>query len=413
MERNKQFTKPFHRRVEFEDFDAVGFLVIDSFLGGGGTGGIRLSEDVTENEVADLAHEMSLKFAWLNIPRGGAKAGISCSNGLDPGDRLRILKEFGASISDVLQSTEYIPGMDLGVGPAELAAVMSGSGLEIGEPASNPIIDSSLFTALTVHVSIESLLQQRGRQVEDTTFLIEGVGKVGRHLLQLIDAAGGKVVGVSTIKGALIDQNGIDVGMLLDLGARYGDDLVNHVAGVPVLSPAELCYQRADVFVPGARTHSIAEQDVGKLHCHFIVPIANAVASPVVEDVLHKAGIFFLPGFVSNSGGIFCWHLAPLSSEARVREVRRGLGAKVSRLVRDAARLEMPIAALARIQAEGNSLRMISVESGNFWQRMRGLGRRIGPRRIGYTVLRRILGDSWARNDSLLCRWYLDAKHFK
>lgn len=412
MELTVEKTNGFCRRVEFENSDAVGFLVIDSFLGGGGTGGIRFGEGVTEQEVFDLAHEMSLKFAWLNIPRGGAKAGICCSENVGENAKARILKEFGDSISDLLKNGKYVPGMDLGVGPKELAAILAGAEIIQPEKTGTPEIDSNFFTSLTVFVALETLLQERKKRIQDMTFLVEGVGKVGRSLIQLIDQAGGKIVGVSTIEGAVVDQSGIDVSELMELSERYGDDLVSHVGGLTVIPPNELYYQPADVLVPGARTNSIEEESVQRIMSKYIVPIANAVASQSAEEMMHRLGISYLPGFVSNSGGIFCWYLAPLASDRRARLIRRGLGAKIKRLVREADRDDIAIATLARRQAEATALRMDSESCGTVWQRLIGFTRKIGPRRIGYIVLRRILGNDWARKDSVFCRLYFDSKYF-
>jgi glutamate dehydrogenase/leucine dehydrogenase len=106
----------YQKIVDLHDNDASAFVVIDSYLGGGGTGGIRMGESVTLEEVASLAHEMSLKFAWLNIARGGAKSGIAYTGTLSAERKNRLLIEFGKAISGLLESRAYIPGMDLGVG---------------------------------------------------------------------------------------------------------------------------------------------------------------------------------------------------------------------------------------------------------------------------------------------------------
>jgi len=53
-----------------------GWLVIDSLGGGKAVGGVRMGAGVTLDEVQKLAAEMTLKFSFLNLPSGGAKAGI-------------------------------------------------------------------------------------------------------------------------------------------------------------------------------------------------------------------------------------------------------------------------------------------------------------------------------------------------
>ena len=388
-------------------------LVIDSFLGGGGTGGIRMGEHVTQEEVAALAREMSLKFAWLNIPRGGAKAGISCAHALTDELRYKVLDEFGAAIKDVLQSGRYIPGVDLGIGASDLSRILRAAGIDSAGSAPSKDIDSNYFTALTVFVALDALLRHRGRQVQGTTFLVEGIGKVGSHLLQLIDDAGGIIVGVSTIVGAAIDPEGIDVRRLLTLKGEHGDACTARLETGQFLPPGELFWQAADVLVPGARTDSIRSDDVGRLQVRFIVPIANAVATPDTELELYNAGVAFIPGFVSNSGGIFCWYLSRLEAAGRLHMIRRDFGNKVRRLVAEADRRQMAIAQLARQQADASAKRMNAEANGPPLARLAGMLRKLTPRRIGYVAMRKLLGKRWASKDSVLCRWYFQARYFR
>lgn len=58
-----------------------GFLVVDNIALGPGKGGIRMSADVTEEEVMRLARTMTWKNALAGIPFGGAKAGIVWPSG--------------------------------------------------------------------------------------------------------------------------------------------------------------------------------------------------------------------------------------------------------------------------------------------------------------------------------------------
>ena len=60
-----------------------GFLVIDNTVWGPGKGGIRMTSQVTKEEVYRLARTMTWKNALAGIPFGGAKAGIIWKGGDD------------------------------------------------------------------------------------------------------------------------------------------------------------------------------------------------------------------------------------------------------------------------------------------------------------------------------------------
>lgn len=401
----------YQKIIDLQDNGASGFVVIDSDLGEGGTGGIRMGESVTLEEVAGLAREMTLKFAWLNIAKGGAKSGIAYTGDLTAERKKRLLEGFGKSISGLLKSGSYVPGMDLGVGPQELAVILSSAGYRSVTTAASSDIDSNFFTALTVFVALKTLLESKGERLPDARVLVEGVGKVSTHLMRMIVAEGGSVVGVSTIEGSLFDANGIDVEKLLSLRERHDDDCIRQYAGRLPDPPQDLYLQQADVLIPGARANSINDRNVNSISARFVVPIANISASTEIEARMHDRGISYIPGFVSNSGGIFCWYLVRLSAELRESVIRNGLAGKIRRLVLQADRAQLSIAALARSQAKRNAIRMAR-EQNSALHRVIGLARKIAPRRLAYVALGKLLGDSWASKDSVFCRWYFDARYF-
>jgi len=66
----KSLKPAFHRVAGDPDSDFHGFVVIDSFVAGLGTGGVRCTETVNLDEVARLAREITFKFAFLHLPSG-------------------------------------------------------------------------------------------------------------------------------------------------------------------------------------------------------------------------------------------------------------------------------------------------------------------------------------------------------
>ncbi|MGI9260700.1 MAG: Glu/Leu/Phe/Val dehydrogenase dimerization domain-containing protein [Woeseiaceae bacterium] len=400
------------RTIELCNGRGVGYLVIDSDLGGGGTGGIRMGEDVSLDEVAALASEMSHKFAWLNISRGGAKSGINCAGEISQADKLTMLDEFGQGIQDVLKSGQYIAGMDLGVGPVELGMIIKGAGMPPGEDPADESIDSNFYTALTVHIALTEALRHANRDWDQTSFLVEGLGKVARHLVRLISDEGGTITGLSTISGAIIRPDGIDVQRILELAESGGDRAIHEYDDGPVDLPSALFTADADVLIPGARVHGIHEQNVEQLQVSTVVPMANAAATSDAESAMFRNGVTYLPGFVTNSGGIFCWYLGGLEKNGRDRILRNGLGGKFARLIRDADRQKISISTLARQQVATKARRMRGEERGSPLQRILGTVRKFSLQRLPFVLARRILGKQWASRDSKAAQWYYNARYF-
>jgi len=402
----------FHRVVGDPDSEFHGFVVIDTFVSGRGTGGIRCTGTVNLDEVARLAREMTFKFAFLHLPSGGAKAGLIAPPGMVPEERQKHFLKFGEAIGDLIREGKYMTGLDMGTGPSDIEAVMSGAGIPIQPNSSDSGIDSNYFTALTVFTTAQALLEARGQHLQETTVLLEGLGKVGVHLIRLLRDAGVNVVGISTLAGAIYNEKGIDVDDVLQARSESGDDFVTNFPGCDHLPSTELFLRTGDLLIPGGGADSLNEHNVSQIKARWIVSLANICASPEIEGKLYERGIEFVPGFVSNSGGVFCWYLGRLSEDAREAIIRDQFGARIGRLVQAADESERSIPDTAREIAHRNFAAAQSLERGHPADRLASLGRKLSPRRVGYVVGSKLFGRSWGRTPNFIVRSYFDARYF-
>ena len=402
----------YHRVVGKRGSDFYGFVVIDSFVSGRGTGGIRFTENVSIDEIARLAREMTLKFAFLRMPSGGAKAGMVVAPGLSQEQRNTLSRRFGEAIGDLIRDGKYVAGLDLGTDLKDMAAIMAGAGITDGTGTADAGIDSNYYTAMTVLAAADGLLEARGRSLKGTTVLLEGLGKVGSDLLQLLSDSGAKVVGASTLSGAIYAGDGLDVDKLLKLRQTDGDDCVLRYPGLTPMVATDLFLQEADLLIPGGGADSINASNVNQIAAKFIVPVANISATLEAEAILYSRGISYVPGFVANSGGVFCWRLARLGSAAREDMIRRGLKRKIIRLVNSADSANQAISQAARQIAEKNLAQMKKAEGGTLWLRLTSLLRKLSPKRIGYVIGADILHSDWSRRPNAITRSYFDARYF-
>lgn len=403
----------FHRVIGDPDSDFHGFVVIDSFVSGRGTGGIRCTETVNLDEVARLAREMTFKFAFLHLPSGGAKAGLIAPPGMSPEERLKHFHKFGEAIGDLIREGKYVGGLDMGTGPADIRAMMSGAGVPVGPDSGESEVDSNYFTALTVFTTAQALLEARDQHFENTSILLEGLGKVGTHLITLLRDAGAKVVGISTLAGAIYDENGFDVGAVLQARSQSGDDFVADFPGCEHMPSTELFLKPADLIIPGGGADSLNEHNVSQIKARWIVPLANICASPEIEKRLYERGIEFVPGFVSNSGGVFCWYLGRLTKDARELIIRDRFKARISRLILAAGKSGQSIPDTAREVSLGNLAAMKRLDNGEPLARLASLGHKLSPKRVGYVVGSKLFGRSWGRTSNVIVRSYFDARYFR
>ncbi|HJQ83045.1 MAG TPA: Glu/Leu/Phe/Val dehydrogenase dimerization domain-containing protein, partial [Candidatus Binatia bacterium] len=118
-----------------DDHGELGAVVIDDLVAGRSCGGLRVAPAVTTGELAELAGVMTLKFAFLGIACGGAKAGLDVPAEATPEERERRARAFGAAVAPLVRFGTYIPGTDLGCSARDLWHVLSGAGLSaVGPP---------------------------------------------------------------------------------------------------------------------------------------------------------------------------------------------------------------------------------------------------------------------------------------
>lgn len=286
-----------------EGSETLGFIAIDSMIAGKARGGLRMLPDVSADEVQDAARAMTLKYGYLGLPQGGAKAGVR-GDGESPDDEKRaILSEFARIVAPVLHERIYVPDSDLGTTAPAIQAMMRSIGTKVGRREWRTT-RSGYYTAYSCLVSACAALRQRGKTLEGQRVAIEGFGSVGSNLARLMEARGAKVVAISTSQGAVYDPSGLDLEHLHHLGQSHGSALVLQVDPALQLERCRLLELPVDLLSPCARRHGIDESNVANVRAPMICSGANDPVSPEAERELLAGGVLVLPDFVTNSGGV-------------------------------------------------------------------------------------------------------------
>ena len=277
-----------------------GFIAIDSLINGTSSGGLRIAHDIDASEVRLLSREMTLKFSFMGLPRGGAKSGVRIPRNTEPAERRLILEEFGRRTAALIHSAIFYPAMDMNCSEKDLRAVYRGAGINLRKTT-----DSSYFTALSVENSIIACSEIATGVKQPCTIAIEGFGRVAAHLTQRLDPSRFRIVALSTECGGVERQTGFAPEELIKARRIYADDMVSHLENARPVDRQHIAYSDADIFVPSARVLSIRDDDAESIRARFIVPAANAPYTESAAERLRQRGITCLPGFVSNCGGAF------------------------------------------------------------------------------------------------------------
>ncbi|MEU7296915.1 Glu/Leu/Phe/Val dehydrogenase dimerization domain-containing protein [Streptomyces exfoliatus] len=304
-----------------------GHLVVDRLVRGVASGGLRMREGCTAEEVAGLARGMTMKEALHYDPRaryvplGGAKGGIDC----DP----RSPEAYGVLVRYLRAMRPYVErfwttGEDLGLTQDLVDRAVAEAGLVSSIQAVYPLLDDEasarkrladafaievdgigldeLVGGLGVAESVLVALDRAGREYAGTRVSMQGLGTMGAATARFLARAGLRVVAVADVLGTIVNPGGLDVEALL--ASRDAHGTVDRSALRPGdrEEPGDAWLTaEAEVLVPAAVSYAIDAGNQGLITARWIAEAANMPVLPEAEEALSARGVTVLPDVVVNS----------------------------------------------------------------------------------------------------------------
>ncbi len=279
----------------------LGYVAIDSTIGGRARGGLRMVPDLTAEEIVAAARAMTLKYGFLGLPQGGAKGGLIGDPDSPPAARAAALSAFAAAARALLTTGQYVPDADMGTTTRDIRRMM----LEVGArvlPRDWQSSRSGDHTAQSCVSCASAISTATGLPLRGARVAIEGFGKVGSVVARLLAAAGARIVAVSTSRGMVSAPDGLNVFALLEASRTRGSAFVERLSGGG--DRAALLELPVDWLFPCARFHSIDAANVDRVQARVVCAGANDPVSPEAARRLAARGIVYPPDFISNSGGV-------------------------------------------------------------------------------------------------------------
>ncbi|RRT47590.1 hypothetical protein B296_00027679, partial [Ensete ventricosum] len=225
---------------------------------------------VDPDEVNALAQLMTWKTAVANIPYGGAKGGIGCSPGkLSCSELERLTRVFTQKIHDLIGIHTDVPAPDMGTNSQVIHFRFHFSFMMFRKGDLGGSLGREAATGRGVLFATEAVLAEYGKSIKDQHFIIQvklwffsswsqllisfnnqGFGNVGSWAAQLISEAGGKVIAISDVTGAVKNTNGLDIEKLLKHSAENHG--IKGFSGGESIDPSSLLTEDCDVLIPAA-----------------------------------------------------------------------------------------------------------------------------------------------------------------
>jgi glutamate dehydrogenase (NAD(P)+) len=314
-----------------------GFRVQHNDARGPSKGGVRFHPQETIDTVRALAMWMSWKCAVVDIPLGGGKGGVVCDpHNLSMREQEQICRGWVRQIARDMGPNRDVPAPDVMTSGQhmtwmldEFETIHGGHypGFITGKPVTlGGSLGRAEATGFGVVFTVREALKELGLQPANTTASVQGFGNVAQYAIRLYHQIGGKVVCVccwdqaDQTSYAYKKKDGIDLDALLGITDRFGGIDKKKAAdlGYEVLPGDAWLEQDVDILMPNAIENQITAENVGKIQqrVRLIAEGANGPTTPEADAVIHKRGIFMIPDFLANAGGVTCSYFEQVQSNA-------------------------------------------------------------------------------------------------
>jgi glutamate dehydrogenase/leucine dehydrogenase len=316
---------------------------------------------------------MTLKYGFNEMDQGGAKAGILGDYSLSDVEKQKLLRRFGEIAIPLLKTRYYITGTDINTTRANIFDMLDHCRIRIPSRRRSKGKKSGYFSALSVMVSTEAAASQKELNLRDCTLAIEGFGAVGSSYAKLMhENWGARILAISTIKGAIYNEDGLDVGLLLELKKKYGDDLINHYSSAERIDHKMLFELEVDILSPCAGSFSIDDSIASKIKASIVCPGANQPVTSAAEKILFEREIISIPAFISNGGGVLGnkMEMTCVSDNFIKEFMRKRNIPQILRFIEKSNQLQIPMFRIAEEEALLKFQKMKSGDKGKFLQKL-------------------------------------------
>jgi len=312
-----------------------GFRVQHNDARGPCKGGIRFHPHETVDTVRALAMWMTWKCAVVDIPLGGGKGGVICDpHNLSDREQEAICRGWVRQVAWNVGPVQDVPAPDIMTHGQhmlwmldEFERIRGGRfpGFITGKPVGmGGSLGRTEATGYGVMYAVREAMKELGIDVRKTIGAFQGFGNVSQYAVRLFKEYGGTPICVSCwdqadqISYTFRRKSGIDPDELVAMTDKFGtiDKDKARKAGYEVLPGDAWIEQEADLLVPAALENQVTAANAPKIHkrVKLIAEGANGPTAMEADAVIRDRGIFMIPDFLCNAGGVTCSYFEQVQS---------------------------------------------------------------------------------------------------
>ena len=339
---NSTYTVRFGVRLRGEIYTFEGWRSVHSEHMEPTKGGIRFDKATHVEEVEALAALMSYKNAIINVPFGGSKGGLKINpSEWDKREIEKITRRFAQELikRDLISPSQNVPAPDIGTSSEEMAWIadeyrkikptdINSSACVTGKPANkNGLVGREEATGRGVQYILREFFRNEdllklikfSSNMDDKTFIIQGLGNVGYHAAKFISEENKiKLIGIAEYNGGIFNSEGIDVEHAKNYFLKHGS-FSNYPKATFLKDGSLLLKKQCDILIPAARENVITEKNANEIKAKLIVEAANGPITYKGHSILNKNKVFVIPDILANSGGVAVSYFEWVKNIRRIR----------------------------------------------------------------------------------------------
>jgi glutamate dehydrogenase (NAD(P)+) len=292
-----------------------GYRVHHSTLLGPAKGGLRFSPDVTLDEIKALAFLMTFKSSLLELPLGGSKGGVRVEKKkLSTNELKKLTRRYTSEILNMIGPDIDILAPDMNTGEREMAWIMDTYSMNKGRPSPGVVTGKPIEIGGTVGRTeapgtgmfyiLEALCERQNFSLASSKIAIQGFGKVGSVVAQILSSVGCKIIAISDSEGGIYSEKGLNINKLISWKQKkkalkdYGS------SNLRVITNEELLSTECDILIPAATENQIFSGNADIINSKIILEGANSPTTSQADKILNEKGIIVIPDILSNAGGL-------------------------------------------------------------------------------------------------------------
>jgi len=291
----------------------TGFRVHHNLNRGAATGGVRYTQDLTLDLVRANAMFNTWKAALVQIPYGGAMGGVVVNpRKLSLRERKNLTRRYTTEISLLIGPDRDIPTPDVNTGSQTMAWMMDTFSMHrghtipaaaVGKPeAIGGTQGRREATSRGAFRTIAAAARARNLDLAGATVAIQGFGRVGTILAEMLDAAGAVVVAIADDRHAVRRPQGIDVTAAVDWMRRH-----DKIAGLPGTEPMErtaIFALDCAILVSAGVQYQITAAEAEQVRAGIVAEAGNSPITPEADIILGQRGVHVIPDILCTAGGM-------------------------------------------------------------------------------------------------------------